>query len=78
MRAERATVSLSVQVSRLSPGCTIFFDDAEREDEHEVLRRWENEGGIHYEMRGRHELYAIAVTPTSRGGTSGSRVDSNF
>jgi hypothetical protein len=45
---------------RLGVGCTILLDDAERPGEREVLRRWDAETGLRYELRGREKPYAVA------------------
>ena len=44
---------------RLEVGCTILLDDAERPGEREVLRRWDAETGLCYELRGREKPFAV-------------------
>ena len=53
---------LPVLGPRLNAGCTILLDDAERKGEQELLRRWEAEGRVRFEMHGRDTPYAVAVT----------------
>ena len=44
---------------RLERDCLILLDDAGREGERSVLRRWETEHGFRCELRGREKEYAV-------------------
>lgn len=44
---------------RLGSRCLVLLDDAGREGERAVLRRWSSERGLRYELRGRRKKYAV-------------------
>lgn len=46
---------------RLGRGCTILLDDAARASEQEVLRRWESQAPLSYEIRGKERPYAVVT-----------------
>ncbi len=46
-----------VMRKRLTPGCIILLDDADREQEQVIARRWETELGVPFEMFGRTKPY---------------------
>ena len=54
-----------VMNGRLKPGCTIFLDDAGREQEQEIARRWEGELNASSEMIGAAKPY-VRLTVGSR------------
>jgi hypothetical protein len=47
---------------RLSPGCVVLLDDADRPSEEETLGRWRAEASLSYELRGGDRTFAVATT----------------
>jgi hypothetical protein len=54
---------LPVMASRLGPGCVVLLDDVIREPEARIARRWAEEFGAHYEVRGLKGPFAEVVLP---------------
>jgi hypothetical protein len=49
---------------RLAPGCVLLLDDAEREGEQDVARRWETAWGASLEVLGTAKPYFRLTLPT--------------
>lgn len=55
---------LPLMRKRLAPGCVLLLDDADREGEQAVGRRWETELGAPLEIRGQRKPYFRMTVPT--------------
>jgi hypothetical protein len=66
-----------IMKERLKPGCVILLDDAGRQEEIAISRRWKAELGARAEMRGSAKPYiemTVRDRPSSIQGTEGARV----
>jgi Methyltransferase domain len=52
---------LPVLRGRLARGCTILLDDASRASEQEILRSWESQTPLTYEIKGHERPYAVVT-----------------
>ncbi len=64
---------LPVMRERLAPGCHIIIDDAEREAEREIARRWSEQLGVEHQVHGGAKPF-IELRVPDRVGVSAVRV----